>query len=152
MEGGGGCFGSGCDIPSASYKPVFPRDQLSRHDRLPSRRESPSTWPKRTIQDSSVLDLGQINNPIGLDLDIIERYLLLQDRSLFGGERRGGEALEGARPVHFICRLRVEGLGLVEGAQGVGFGGGGELVVDLFGGLGGGGLGGLCGARVLVRG
>lgn len=130
-------------VPASSHEPVLPRHQLARHDRLASGRQPPPAWPKGPVQDPPVLDLGQVNDAVWFDFDVVEGDVLLQDGGLLGREGHGGEALEGARPIYCV---RVGGVGevgrgLVEVAEG--FGGGGEVVLGL--GRGGGGVGGRCG-------
>ena len=57
--------------PPMTYQRIFPRHRLRRHNALTSRHKTPSAGPKCLIQDPPVLDLGQIDDAIRLDFDII---------------------------------------------------------------------------------
>lgn len=80
-------------LPSTTNKTILPRHQLARHNSLSSRRKTPASRPKRLVQYAPVLDLGQVEDSIGLDLDVVGVQLGLQDGALLGGERRAGEAV-----------------------------------------------------------
>lgn len=136
------------DLPSATYESIFSCDDFACNDRLPSRRESPTARTKSFIQNSSVLDLRQVYNPVGFNFYVSEFEWLLKDLGLLWSEGGRGEAMEGTRPVDLSLvfgedRGRV-GEAFGEGAQGLGFVGGGEVVGDL-GGVGGGFRVGRCG-------
>ena len=75
-------------LPSATNKTVFSRHQLACHNGLSSRRKTPSSRPESLVQYAPVLDLGQVEDSIGLDLDVVRVELGLEDSALLGGERR----------------------------------------------------------------
>lgn len=80
-------------LPSAANETVFSCHQLACHDGLASRRKTPASGPESLVQYAPVLDLGQVEDSIGLDLDVVGVELGLEDGALLGGERRAGEAM-----------------------------------------------------------
>lgn len=86
---------------------ILPRDALPRDDRLASGRQAPSARPERAIHHASILDLGQEDNAVGLDFDILFGDRCEQGIGCFLGKGLEREALEGARPIN----VRLGGLG-----------------------------------------
>lgn len=80
-------------LPSTTNKAVFSRYQLARHDSLSSGRKTPASGPESLVQYAPVLDLGQVEDSIRLDLDVVGVQLGLEDSALLGCERRAGEAM-----------------------------------------------------------
>ena len=104
-------------LPSTTNKTIFPRHQFARHNRLSSRRKTPASRPERLVQYAPVLDLGQVEDSIGLDLNVVGVQLGLEDGALLGGERRTGETVVRARPVD-LSLVFVEGGRRVDEAVG----------------------------------
>ena len=65
---------SGSSLPTMREQRVFPSDSLRGDDCLPSRRQTPATRPKGSVQDPSIFDLGQICYSVRLDLYIVDIY------------------------------------------------------------------------------
>lgn len=86
-------------VPPQSDKSIFSSNGLCRNNRLPSWRQSPAARAKRLIQYSPILDLGQVDYAVGLDLDFVRMYRGQQSFGSFGRECLGGETMERARPV-----------------------------------------------------
>ena len=99
-------------LPSLHNKRILPRHRLLRHYRLPPRRKPPPARPKRPVQYPSILDLGQINDAVGLDFYIVGLDGREQNIGGFFGKGFGREAVEGARPV-YLAGAFVEEDGLV---------------------------------------
>jgi len=57
-------------LPSTANETVLSRHQLAGHDGLASRRQTPSSRAEGFIQYAPVLDLGQVEDSIRLDLDV----------------------------------------------------------------------------------
>jgi hypothetical protein len=86
-------------LPSTTNKTIFPCHQLARHNSLSSRCKTPASRPERLVQYAPVLDLGQVEDSIGLDLDVVGVQLGLEDGALLGGEGRAGEAVVRSGPI-----------------------------------------------------
>lgn len=80
-------------LPAAADKAVLACNELARHDCLSSRRKTPTSRAKCLVQYAPVFDLGEVEDAVGLDLDVIGVQLGLQDGALLGGERRAGKAM-----------------------------------------------------------
>lgn len=63
-------------LPAVCYQGIFPRHALVSDDGLASRSQAPATRTKRFVQNPSVFNLWEVDNPIRLDFDIIGRYRL----------------------------------------------------------------------------
>lgn len=86
-------------LPPAGDKAVLSCDQLARHNRLSARSKSPASRAKSFIENATVLDLGQIDDAIRFDFNVIGRQLGCKDGTLLGRKRGRGHAVERARPV-----------------------------------------------------
>jgi hypothetical protein len=60
----------GALLPSTTHKTVFSRHQLAGHDGLASRRQAPASGAEGLVQYAPVLDLRQVEDSVGLDLDV----------------------------------------------------------------------------------
>lgn len=98
--------------PSLHHERILPRHRLRRHDRLPPWRKAPAPGPEGAVQDPAVFDLGQVDDAVGLDFDVVGVEGCEQDVGAFFGEGFRGEAVEGARPV-YLAGAFVEDDGLV---------------------------------------
>lgn len=96
------------NIPPITNQSILPRHRLRRNNTLTPRNQPPTTRPKRAIQDAPVLDLRQIQDTIGLDLDLIGLRRGEENISGFFGEGRRTESVERARPVNPLLRCRFE--------------------------------------------
>lgn len=79
---------------SSSNKSVFSGNELARDNGLTTGHKTPTSRTERLIQDSSVLDLGQVDDSIGLDLNVVKGDLLCKDSGSFGAERLRRNAME----------------------------------------------------------
>lgn len=86
-------------MPSMHNKRILPRHHLVAHHCLPARGEAPPARAKGLVEDAPVLDLGQIDDAVGLDLDVERVERAHEHRGGLGGEGDGREAVEGRRPV-----------------------------------------------------
>lgn len=102
------------------HQRVLLRHDLLAHDQRAPRRQAPPAGAERPVQDPPVLDLGQVQNTIGLDLNVVRDQRLHKHLGRLGGEGRRRQALEGGRPVN---RLLL-GFGAVAVAVAVRAGGG----------------------------
>ena len=59
------------DLPAQRYESILSRHSLRRHNCLTPGRQSPSSWPKRSVQYPSIFDLWEVYNSIGLDFDVV---------------------------------------------------------------------------------
>lgn len=96
MVGGGGA------VPSMTNQSVFPRHRLRGDNALTPRNQSPAPRSKRPIQNPSVLDFRQIQDPIRLDLDLINLRRCQEDIRRFLGEGRSTQPVERTRPVNLF--------------------------------------------------
>lgn len=71
------------DSLSSSNKSVFSGNELSCDDGLTTGHKTPTSRTKGFVQNSSVLDLGQVDDSVGLDLDIVKGDLLCKDSGSF---------------------------------------------------------------------
>lgn len=113
-------------VPSMRHERILPRNALPRNNRLPPRRQTPPTRPKRAVQDPPILYLRQVQDAIGLAFDVFGRDGREEHVGGFFGEGFGAEAVEGARPV-YLAGAFVEDEGLV-GEAGCQVGDGGLVV------------------------
>ena len=99
------------NIPPITNQSILPRHRLRRNNTLTPRNQPPTTRPKRAIQDAPVLDLRQIQDTIGLDLDLFGICWCEEDISRFLGERSRTKTMERARPINLLLRggLQLEG-------------------------------------------
>jgi hypothetical protein len=89
-------------LPSVTNESILPRHSLRRNDTLTAGHKTPATWAKSAVQDPTVLDLGQIQNTIGLDLDLLGVGLGQQDIGCFLGERSSRETVERSCPINLL--------------------------------------------------
>ena len=90
------------NLPPLHDKRILSRHQLVRNHQLPPRRETPPAGAEGLVQDPSVLDLGQVHDPVGLDLDVARVEVPHQHRRRLGGEGVRGEPVEGGGPVYGV--------------------------------------------------
>lgn len=100
--------------PSTAHERIFPRDQRLRDDRLTPRRQTPPSRTERFVQYPSILDLREVHDAVGLDLDVVVAQILEEDGVRFIAERSGGETVEGARPVDLLLVFIQAGWGVVQ--------------------------------------
>lgn len=79
---------------SSSNKSVFSGNELARDNGLTTGHKTPTSRTKGFVQDSSVLDLGQVDDSVGLDLNVVKGDLLCKDSGSFGAERLRRNAME----------------------------------------------------------
>jgi len=144
------------DSPPLHNQPILPRHNLARDDALAPRRQPPPSRPKRLVQYTPVLDLRQVQYPVGLDFYILVHGRCEQRFGLLGREGYAAETVVRARPVdggHAVDFGGRVGEAVCEGAFGAGVVGGGVgrvVAVGWDGGVGGGeggcygALGGCC--------
>ena len=73
---------------------VLPRDDLILDYQVAAWHHPPAAWSERAVQDTSVLDLGQVYDPIRLDLDVLLAEIRHQDLGRLGGEGCNAHALK----------------------------------------------------------
>jgi len=95
-------------IPPITNKSILPRHRLGRDDALAPRHEPPPSRSERPVQDAPVLDLGQVDDAVGLDLDVLGVRRRQQDVRHLLGERLHREPVVGARPVDLLLGADVE--------------------------------------------
>lgn len=97
-------------LPSITNKSILPRHRLGRNDTLTPRHETPPARTECAVENASVFDLRQVQDTIGLDLDLVWLRLRQQDIGRFFGKRRGRQTVEGSRPVDslFGWALKLE--------------------------------------------
>ena len=98
-------------LPSITNKSILPRHRLRRNNTLTPRHETPPARTEGAIENASVFDLRQVEDSIGLDLDLVWVRLRQQDIGRFFGERLGRQAVEGSRPIDslFGWAIKLEG-------------------------------------------
>jgi hypothetical protein len=100
-------------------KGVHPRHELVTDHPVPARHHAPSARPKRAIQNPPVLDLGEVDDAVRLDLHVFGVHGLEQHRRGVRVEGSGGDPVEGAAPVHGLGAVfadkRAFGKGWVKG-------------------------------------
>lgn len=89
-------------LPSVTNESILSRHSLRSNDTLTTGHKTPSTRPEGAVQDPAVLDLGQIENTIGLDLDFLGIGLGQQDIGCFLGEWSSRETVERACPINLL--------------------------------------------------
>ena len=91
--------GEGYNVPAVYNQGVLARDHLLANDQLAARRQAPATRTKRAVQNPAVLDLGQVDDAVGLDLDVELVQRLHQHRRRLRAKGCRRQAVEGRRPV-----------------------------------------------------
>lgn len=86
-------------------KRILPCNALPRNNRLAARRQAPPARPKRAVQDPAIFDLGQVDDAVGLALNIVEGDGREQDIRSFFGEGLRGQSVERPRPVDLTIAL-----------------------------------------------
>lgn len=130
-------------VPSLGDERIFPRHDPLADDDLALGHQAPAAGAERLVQDAAVLDLGQVDDAVGLDLDVGWVDGLQQDVDDLLGEARCAEAVVRSRPVDDAVAVAVlasapvaVGGAVVEGRGGQ-RGGGGERGADGSVGFGG---------------
>jgi len=117
---------------------VLARHHLLAHHQLAARRQPPPAGAEGLVQDAPVLDLGQVDDAVGLDLDVLGVQRLHQHRGRLGAEGRRREAVEGRRPVDGRAGSAVGAVTVAAERGGEGLGGGAAARAGFWGGdLGG---------------
>lgn len=93
--------------PSVGNQCVIPIHEPILNVQVSSRRQAPASRTKSRIQYSPVLDLGQVEDAIGLDLDIVGVERLLQNRGDLRTKVGGTQTVERRRPVNGRARVVV---------------------------------------------
>lgn len=123
-----GIVKNGYNIPTMHQQSILPSHTLRRHNSLPPRRQPPSPRPKRPIQNPPVLNLGQVDDALRLDLDVVLVDGRHEDVGGLLGEGLVGEAVVGGRPVDLLAVVGCGvGGGIAEAAREVANGGFGGL-------------------------
>lgn len=78
---------------------VLPRHQTVLDHELASRGQAPAAGAEGAVEDAAVLDFGQVDDAVGLDLDVVGVEAGLQDGGRLGREGRRAQAVEGTRPI-----------------------------------------------------
>lgn len=78
-----------------NYERVLSRDNLLSDHQLPAGCQPPTSRSESPIQDAAVLDFGQVDDTVGLDLDVAGVERGHEDLGGLGGEGRGRKAVEG---------------------------------------------------------
>lgn len=81
---------------------VLSRNQAILHHELAAGRQSPAAGAESAVQNSAVLNLGEVDDAVGLDLNLLRVQPSLQDRRRLVREGLGAEAVVRARPVDLI--------------------------------------------------
>lgn len=89
-------------LPAIANKRILPRHRLWRNNTLTPRDKTPSTRSKRLVENASVLDLGEVDDAIGLNLYFLGGCLRQQNISRLFGKRLCGKSVERACPVNFF--------------------------------------------------
>lgn len=104
--------------PPVHDQRVLPRHQLLVDRQLAARRQPPGPRPECRVQDAPVLDLGQVDDAVGLDLDVLGVHGRLQRRRRLRRERRRAQPVVRLRPVdRRLAAVAVVG-GVVVGGVG----------------------------------
>lgn len=59
-------------IPSMHDKRVLPRNNPVRNSNVSPGCEAPASRPKRRVEHATILDLGQVDDAVGLDLNVLK--------------------------------------------------------------------------------
>lgn len=76
------------------HESILPRHQSVLHHQITARRHAPASGPKGSVEHPPVLDLGQVDDSVGLDLDIVRLNGSEQDGVDLRGECRRAQAVE----------------------------------------------------------
>lgn len=90
---------------------VLPRHDLLADRHLAPGRKTPATGAEGLVQDAPVLDLGQVDDAVGLDLDVLHVDGAHEDRCRLGAEGRRRQAVEGLAPVDAVAIVADLGRG-----------------------------------------
>ena len=85
--------------PPVRYESVFPRYEPVLHYQIAARRQTPAAGAECRVQNPAVLDLGQVDDAVGLHLDVVRVQACLQDRRGLGREGDCAEPVVRVRPV-----------------------------------------------------
>lgn len=71
-------------------------------DELAAGSEAPTAGAEGGVEDAAVLDLGQVDDAVGFDFDVVRVKGLLQDGGDLGPEGRFAQSVERLRPVDHV--------------------------------------------------
>ncbi|KAI6753395.1 hypothetical protein HG531_005564 [Fusarium graminearum] len=108
------------DVPAVDNQSVLSRDNVLSHDDIPTMNHTPSHRSKSLIQASSVLDFGQIDDSIRLNLDILHINGSRQNLVLLKGNRLDSETKPARLPINIVRALDIRLAGLAQRALGHG--------------------------------
>lgn len=108
----------GKHVPSMHQQGVLSCHNLLTHCQITARGHTPATRTKSLVENASVLDLGQVDDAVGLDLNVVKGNCLHEHSGDFWTKGYRRQAVEGRGPIDAIVAGAIASKGSIDGRLG----------------------------------